>query len=121
VLIVLRTLLYIVTLAWWISDAVLYFNRGRARPPAARVIHRILGPAFLPCAAGVVVLDVLSGPSGTWGYVSDGLYLGGSIFGWVMREKDDDDDDWKRLLHRIAGRVKSLGHRLTVEPEGASA
>jgi hypothetical protein len=113
--------LWTVAEAWWLSDLVLGVTRRGRRPHLARLIHRALGPAYLPCVFGAVALDILTGKvHGPLDMLGDGIWAATAVWIWIGREKDDDDD-WKRLLHRIAGRVKSLGHRLTVAPEGSPA
>lgn len=44
-------------------------------------------------------------------------YLGTAFMIYVWyRFGGDDDDRWKRRRRRAAARIRSLGHRLTVEP-----
>jgi hypothetical protein len=120
----LQVLLDLVALVWYLANLAVQIRRRAGTtsgPSLAKVVRRQLGPVFLPSIFGSVVIDALTGQiHGGAGVALDGIRVVVAILAWITRGRDDDDD-WKRLLHRIAGRVRSLGHRLTVEPEGASA
>lgn len=39
---------------------------------------------------------------------------------WYFADRDDDDDRWKRRRRKVGDKVRSIGHRLAVVPQGSA-
>lgn len=86
-------------------------------PGPLGTVKRELHP-FIPA---ILLLNLISGTWGSqdWGMNAFAYFINTvALIGWLLQH--DDDDRWKRRRRRLASKVASAGHRLTVVPAGRS-
>jgi hypothetical protein len=104
-----------VGMIWQLTSFLLMLNlvHGDTR----RLVNQVWAWLKWPTLAAFVMLPILFMPLNFWGFLGSSW----NFVCWWFYKDAGDDDDWKRLLKRFAGRVQQLGAKLVIVAEPATA
>lgn len=111
----LNSELGMVQFVWVVAGAAIFFTKeyGYEPPRLATWLFHELKPFYIPALLGGYFTSAYLGGSSWW----NAFFLVLGTISWFLMKDVDDDDRWKRRLHKLGEKVQIHEHKLVVVNE----